>query len=59
MMFANEEVYINSFKNTSIDTDSSIVLTANIDITLNTSRNIEGVADVDFRMAAGKDIFMS
>lgn len=58
MMFANEEIYLNSFKNTSIDTDSSIILTANIDIGMYSSRNIEGIADVDFRVNAGKDIFM-
>lgn len=58
MMFSNEEIYLNSFKNTSIDTDSSIVLTANIDITMNTTRNIESVADVDFRVNAGKDILL-
>lgn len=56
MMFANEEIYLNSYKNTSIDTDSNIMLTANIDILLETGRNIEGVADESFRMTTGKDI---
>jgi hypothetical protein len=57
-MFSNEEIYMNSYKNTSIDTDSSIILTANIDVGLYTGRTIEGVADVDFRMTTGKDVFM-
>lgn len=58
MMFANEEIYLNSFKNTSIDTDSSIILTANLDVGMYASRTIENVADVDFRVTTGKDIFL-
>jgi hypothetical protein len=57
-MFSNEEIYLNSFKNTSIDTDSDIVLTANNNIMAHTGKNIEGLADIDFRMLTGKDIFM-
>lgn len=58
MMFANEEIYLNSYKNTSIDTDNKIILTANVDIGMYTGRTIEGNADVDFRMTTGKDIFL-
>ena len=58
MLFANEEIYLNSYKNTSIDTDSSIILTANIDVGLYASRTIEHVADVDLRVTTGKDIFL-
>lgn len=58
MLFANEEIYLNSYKNTSIDTDSSIILTANVDIGLATGRTVEVTADVDFRVESGKDIFM-
>jgi hypothetical protein len=56
MLFANEEIYLNSFKNTSIDSDSSIVLTANLDISNSTARNIDNIANVDFTVHAGKDI---
>lgn len=58
MLFANEEIYLNSYKNTSIDTDSNIMLTANVDIGLSTGRTVEIVADADFRTTVGKDIFM-
>lgn len=58
MMFANEEIYLNSYKNTSIDTDNDIILTANLNVGVYASKNIEGVADSDFRMNTGKDIFM-
>lgn len=58
MLFANEEIYLNSYKNTSIDTDNNIILTANINIGLYSGQTIDGVADVDFRMTTGKDIFM-
>lgn len=58
MMFAHEEIYLNSFKNTSIDTDSNIILTANIDIRNLASRNIDNIADRDYTVAAGNDITM-
>jgi hypothetical protein len=58
MLFSNEEIYLNSYKNTAIDTDSSILLTANIDIGLYTGRSIDATADADFRLTTGKDIFM-
>jgi hypothetical protein len=56
MLFANEEIYLNSFKNTSIDSDSSIVLTANLDISNSAARNIDNIANVDFTVHAGKSI---
>jgi hypothetical protein len=55
MLFSGDEVYINSFKRTSIDTDESIFLTANIDIIGKTTRNIEYFADKDFNVNAGGD----
>lgn len=58
LMYSNEEIYLNSYKNTSIDTDSNIVMTANENIMMHTGKTIEGLADVDFRMVTGKDIFM-
>lgn len=58
MLFANEEIYLNSYKNTAIDTDNNIILTANLNINLNASKNIENISDVDFKVNAGKDIFM-
>lgn len=58
MMFSNEEIYLNSYKNTSIDTDNNIILTANVDISLSTGRTVEVTADSDIRMTVGKDVFM-
>jgi hypothetical protein len=55
MMFSNEEIYLNSFKRTSIDTDNSIMLTANIDIIGKASGNIEYTADKDYNINAGGD----
>jgi hypothetical protein len=55
MMFSNEEIYLNSFKRTSIDTDSSIILTANVDIIGKASENIEYAADKDFNINVGGD----
>lgn len=56
MLFANEEIYLNSFKNTSIDTDSSIILTAYIDIIQKATSNIQDIADKDHIIHAGNDI---
>lgn len=56
MMFSQEEIYLNSFKNTSIDTDSSIILTANVDIRNFAGRNIDNLVDKDFTISAGNDI---
>jgi hypothetical protein len=53
MLFSNEEIYLNSFKRASIDTDDSIVLTANLDIINRTSRNIEHMADADYSIFSG------
>jgi hypothetical protein len=58
MMFSNDEIYLNSFNRTSIDTDESIFLTANIDINSMASRNINNVADEDFTAKAGDDILL-
>lgn len=58
MLFANDEIYMNSYKNTSIDTDSNIILTANIDIGLYAGRTMEVNTDSDIRLTAGKDLFM-
>lgn len=56
MLFANEEIYLNSFKNTSIDTDSSIILSAAVDIQNLSSRNIDNFADEDFTVSANRDV---
>lgn len=58
MMFAQDEIYLNSFKNTSIDTDSSIILTANVDIRNLASRNIDNIADFDYTINVGNDVSM-
>jgi hypothetical protein len=56
MLFSNEEIYLNSFKRTSIDSDESIILTANLDIQHKASRNINNLTDEDFTVAAGSDV---
>jgi hypothetical protein len=56
MLFSNEGVHINSFKDTTIDTDSNIISTANIDILSKAGRNIENTADADIMAYAGSDI---
>lgn len=56
MFFSNEGVHINSFKDTTIDTDSNIIFTANVDITSNASRNIQSTADADIMLYAGSDV---
>jgi len=56
MLFSNEEIYLNSFKRTSIDSDECIIFTANLDIQSKSSRNIDNVADEDFTVKAGSDI---
>lgn len=59
MLFSNEEIYLNSFKRTSIDSDENILLTANLNIELKSSRYIESIADKDFSVKAGKDILLT
>lgn len=56
MLFANEGIHLNSFKDATIDTDSSILLTANIDIINRTSRSISNMADSNFTVNVGNDI---
>lgn len=56
MLFSNEEIYLNSFKRTSIDSNEHIILTANLNIELKTSGYIENVSDTDFTVRAAKDI---
>ena len=56
MFFSNEGVHINSFKDTTIDTDNNIIFTANVDITSNASRNIQSTADADIMLYAGSDV---
>jgi hypothetical protein len=58
MLFANDEIYLNSYKNISVDTDNNVILTANIDIGLYASRTVDCIADVDLRVSTGKDIYM-
>jgi hypothetical protein len=56
LLYSNEEIYLNSFKNTAIDTDNNIILTANLDIELKASRGIDMGADSDVTIVSGKDI---
>lgn len=55
--FSNEGIHLNSFKDTTIDTDRNIILTANIDIIQKSGKNIDHVADQDITSRAGADIF--
>jgi hypothetical protein len=58
LLYSSDEIYLNSFKNTGIDTDASIILTANIDIIKRASRNINNIADEDFTVSAGDDVLL-
>jgi hypothetical protein len=56
MLFANEGIHLNSYFDTTIDTDRHIIFTANKDIVSKASRNIESTADEDIIAYAGSDI---
>lgn len=56
MLFAHEEIHLNSFKRTSIDTNDTIFMTANIDISQRAGRNIDYVADNDYMIDVGNDM---
>lgn len=56
MLFANEGIHLNSFKDTTIDTDSNIILTANKEINFRSNENIESTTDQDFTITAGSDV---
>lgn len=56
MLFSNEEINLNSFKNTTIDTDANILLSANEEINFKSNKNIESTTDEDFTITAGSDI---
>lgn len=56
MMFSNEGIHLNSFKETTIDTDNNIALTANLDINLNANGNITNTADKNYFINSGEDI---
>lgn len=59
MLFSHEEIYLNSFKRTSIDTSDTIFMTAQVDISHRASRNIDFVSDQNFVINAGKDMITS
>lgn len=54
-LFSNDGIHLNSFNDTTIDTDNEIILTANLDIVLKSGNNIEHTADLDFKINAGSD----
>lgn len=56
MLFSNNQVNINSFENTTIDTDGDIILTANREINFKTGQNIESITNEDFMIFAGSDV---
>jgi hypothetical protein len=56
MLFANQSIHLNSFKDTTIDTDSNILFTANQEINLRSNGNIENTTDQDFTIIAGNDV---
>jgi hypothetical protein len=55
LMFSNDGIHLNSFNDTTIDTDNDILLTANLDISLRSGNNIENKTDLDFIINAGSD----
>jgi hypothetical protein len=56
MLFANEGIHLNSFKDTTVDTDANILFTANQEINLRSNGNIESTTDEDFTITAGNDV---
>lgn len=56
MMFATEEIYMNSLSRISLDTDESIHLTANNDVKIKSSRDMVFIADELFSVTSGKDM---
>jgi hypothetical protein len=54
-LFSREEIHLNSFNNTSIDTDNSILLTANVEIVQKAGEDIRFIADNDFKINTGND----
>lgn len=59
MLFANEEIYLNSFSRIGMDTDDTIFMTAYKDISQRASRNIDHVADKNYVINAGKHMLVS
>lgn len=59
MLFANEEIYLNSFGRIGLDTDDIIFMTAHKDISQRASRNIDHVADKNYVINAGKHMLVS
>lgn len=56
MLFSNNEVYINSFGRTSIDSDESVTITAQADFNVQTTNNASIIVDQDFSVKAASDI---
>ena len=56
-LFSSKGIHLNSFNDATVDTDSNILLTANLDINFRCNDNIEMKADKDVIMSAGSDIF--
>lgn len=56
MLFAREGIHLNSFSDTTIDTDANILFTANQEINLRSNGNIENTTDQDFTITAGSDV---
>lgn len=60
LMYANEGIHMHSISDSSIDSDSNILFTANLNISFRSNMNINSTADEDFIVNAGSDIlFMS
>lgn len=56
LLFSNEGIHVSSFGDATIDSDSSIKLTATLDLECKTSRNIDFIADEDFTVKAASDV---
>jgi hypothetical protein len=60
LMYASEGIHMHSISDATIDTDSNILLTANLNVSFKSNMNINNTADEDFIVNAGSDIlFMS
>jgi hypothetical protein len=58
MLFSNNDIYLNSLQRIGIDTDESIFMSANFDLQVKTSRNVDFFVDVDFTARAGSDVLL-
>jgi len=56
MLFANQEIYLNAFSRVGIDTDGSVLLSANNDVDVKSGRNFNTTVDSDVTIQAGDNV---